>query len=512
MSEYVPGVALAADDPAPARLASVAIIFRRGARGAELFWLKRRASLRFAGGYFAFPGGRVDPDDRLVPVHGAPDEASATRIAAAARELFEETGVLAARGSVAERAVVERGRRDLLAGSLDFGALLEAWGATLDAADFPAAGRWVTPTSSPIRFDTHFHLVELPEGQTPTAEPGEYERGEWIAPEEALARWAVGAELLHPPTLYVLRTLAERSPEDALAALAAPAGVAADGTPTEIEFQQGLRVVPLRSRTLPPATHTNAYVLGNGELVVVDPGADEGEHLEPLRELLAGLLQAGFRVRAIVLTHDHVDHVAGAAALQAWLKRPIWAHEETARRRPELTIERALRDGDTFTLAGEPAMQWHVLHTPGHAAGHLVLIDDASRACVAGDMVAGMGTVVIPPEGGDMGAYVAQLRRLTGLVRVMYPAHGQPIHDGPGQLAEYEAHRRWREERVAEALESAIGPLTPGEVLPLAYADVAEALWPVAELNTRSILAKLEHEGRAARVPGQDRWGAQRLP
>src|SRR5688572_14606512 len=97
MSEMIPGMP---PPPAPAkpRDAAAVVMFRRGKAGVEVFWLKREAAMAFAGGFYAFPGGRVDPSDAAVKVEGATGAEAAAR-AAAARELFEETGVLAAQGS-----------------------------------------------------------------------------------------------------------------------------------------------------------------------------------------------------------------------------------------------------------------------------------------------------------------------------------------------------------------------------------------------------------------------------
>jgi len=155
-------------------------------------------------------------------------------------------------------------------------------------------------------------------------------------------------------------------------------------------------------------------------------------------------------------------------------------------------------------LSGPRPMRWRVLHTPGHARGHVCLFDEASRAAVVGDMVAGVGTIVIDPPEGVMAEYLAQLERLKALpVTTLYPSHGPVIADGPAKLDEYLMHRRWREEKVLAALK-ALGAPTVEQLVEKAYDDVQAFVWPIAERNTIAILEKLEGEGRAQR--DGERW------
>jgi endoribonuclease LACTB2 len=117
---------------------------------------------------------------------------------------------------------------------------------------------------------------------------------------------------------------------------------------------------------------------------------------------------------------------------------------------------------------------------------------------VAGDMVAGFGTIVIDPPEGDMAVYLAQLQRLIDVgARTLYPSHGAPIPDGPGKLNEYLVHRAWREQKVLAALSEVALPLET--VVERAYDDVASVVLPIAERSTLAILEKLAAERKAAR-------------
>lgn len=497
MSERLPGLGLGLDltyTPPEPRPSAVAVLFRRTEGGVEVFWVKREKKLAFAGGFYAFPGGKLDVGDAEVPVRGASGEEASLR-AAAARELFEEAGVLVAEGAEAlPPEKLSELRRGLLAGERTWGGLLKAEGLALRAEDFRAAGRWITPPSLPVRFDTHFYLVEAPAGSKAEWWPGELAEGAWVKPAEALARWGDGTALLHPPALHAFQVLGTFTDEaEARARMQMPPycpGYVAQ----RIEFQQGVRVVALETATLPPATHTNAYVLGNGELLVVDPGASDVKQYAKLLSLLSGLKSEGYRPVAVVLTHHHGDHIGGARAVKERLGVPLWCHARTADRL-DFPVERLLEDGEVLELAGEVPQRWRVLHTPGHARGHVCLVDERSRSAVVGDMVAGVGTIVIDPPEGNMREYLVQLARLRDLpVTTLYPAHGSPIPDGPGKLQEYIHHRAQRESLILQAVPAEGATLA--QVVAAAYADTPPLLHPVAERSALATLEKLVEEGR----------------
>ncbi len=497
MSEALPGVPPPPPPAAPKDAAAV-VLFRRAADGGgvEVFWLKRDPGLRVAGGFYAFPGGKLDPSDAEVPVHGATGHDA--QLAAAARELFEETGVLLARGT--ERLTTgERDafRRQLLDEQTSFHDGLSRHALTIHAADFVPAGRWVTPEFMPVgRFDARFSLVEVGPDTHAEVWPGELSEGAWVRPADALTQWEAGRALLHPPNLHVLQVMnAFTDVASALDALRAPPDTERFIS-HRLEFQRGIRLVPLVTPTLPPATHTNTYLLGTHEFVVVDPGSPDDEQLETLFRRVEALVQSGAVFKAIVLTHHHFDHVAGVPRLAQRFGVPVWAHPRTADRVP-VPVERLLVEGDVIELDGPLPMTWQVLATPGHARGHVTLVDRRSRAAVVGDMVSGVGTIVIDPPEGDMAEYLRQLERLKAHVGTIYPAHGPAIPDGVAKLDEYLRHRAWREAKVYQALASFSEPVTLGDLVTRAYDDVASFVWPIAERNTAAIVEKLVAEGRA---------------
>ncbi|HEX6202926.1 MAG TPA: MBL fold metallo-hydrolase [Thermoanaerobaculia bacterium] len=530
--------AAARPKPRPPRASAAVVLWRPAGEGdgVEVYWVQRAESQAFMGGWHAFPGGGVSSADLAVPVQGMPeglDERLSSAeafpdslaeglpegtvlepdlvpglLACTIRELFEETGVLLveellpdrAEGPVASAAALETARRRLTSGEARFSEVIAELGLTPDASSLVFAGRWLTPPFAPLRFDTRFFLLAWPRRAAlqPTFDRDECAAGEWLPPDEAVERWRQGEVIAAPPVLHLLRVLAEDGPEAGLPRLRHPAE--ADlGPYRRIEFRPGVVLLPVATRTLPPADRTNAYLLGTGDRVLVDPGSDDPTEIDRL-EAAARALQAGGegRVTAIWLTHHHPDHVGGVAELRRRLDVPVAAHRRTAELLAGrgVEVDRELADGERVVLAGEPPFPLTVLHTPGHAPGHLCFFDETWGSLLTGDMVTGLGTVVIDPPLGDMDDYLASLDRLLALApRTLFPAHGPAIRDAAGKLRELAAHRHWREERVLAAWRD--GLREPAAMLPRVYDDVPREAWPLAE---RQILAHLERLRRAGRL------------
>ncbi len=219
------------------------------------------------------------------------------------------------------------------------------------------------------------------------------------------------------------------------------------------DLSWGVKVFPCKTETLPPATHTNCYALGGSRVVVVDPGPTRQTEQQELVAWLAGMNADHRRVEAVLLTHHHPDHVGAADFLASALNVPIWAHEATASLLPRFPISRMLADGDVIELAGRVNHGWRVLHTPGHAPGHICLFEPALRVLVLGDMVASQGTILIRPQDGDMTEYLHSLERLARLASTLgLPAHGQPIESPVDVLRATYEHRLARERAVLDAV------------------------------------------------------------
>lgn len=265
----------------------------------------------------------------------------------------------------------------------------------------------------------------------------------------------------------------------------------------------GVALVAVRTPTLPPATHTNAWILDGPEgLTVVDPASPYDDQQAMLFEALAAEIGAGRTVRRLLLTHHHHDHVLGAEDLRARLasigcEAPVAAHPVTAalvRERAGVRVDEPVEDG--ADLGGFVARL-----TPGHAPGHLILHHAAHGWIVAGDMVAGVGTIVIDPDEGDLGSYLASLEQMRALdAAALLPAHGPVLHHPEAVLSMYIAHRHQRTEQIRAALDR-LGRATPLEIAPIVYPELPEPLRPVAAAQILTHLRWLAAHGHASSEP-----------
>lgn len=262
------------------------------------------------------------------------------------------------------------------------------------------------------------------------------------------------------------------------------------------ELSSSLVAFAAKTPTLPPATHTNSYALGGRDVLLIEPATPYEDEQREWIAWATGLVSQGRRPVAIAVTHHHADHVGGLEVLARELALPVWAHARTAER-VGLPVDRVLEDGDELTLDGPVAARWRVLHTPGHAPGHVCFHEVDRGVLVVGDMVASQGTILVEIHDGHMATYIAQLRRLAGLgARLALPAHGEPIDEPTALFERYVAHRLMREEKVYAAVAAAPRPATVAELVPLAYDDAPVALYPIAKLALEAHLVKLVEDGR----------------
>jgi glyoxylase-like metal-dependent hydrolase (beta-lactamase superfamily II) len=272
-------------------------------------------------------------------------------------------------------------------------------------------------------------------------------------------------------------------------------------------MRPGIVLVPVRTPTLPPATHTNCYVVGGREVVVIDPASPYEDEQAALDELVDTLTRVeGRRVREIIATHLHPDHVGGIEHLSERLGVPVAAHPITAASlEGKVRVDRHIEDGERIELEGPPDITLRAVHTPGHARGHLCFFEERNRALITGDLIVGLGTVMIDPPEGNMVDYLASLARVRALEpTVIFGAHGPAVGNPAAKIDEYVAHRIEREAKIAGAVAS--GAATLEEIVAVVYTDVPEKLHKLAERSVLAHLEKLESDGR---VTGDgDRWSS----
>jgi len=234
--------------PVEPRPAASVILVRAAAPGApeplEAYLIRRDPAMRFLGGYYAFPGGKVDPHDAsaeaLARCHGlAPEEAAQCFVAdakvpplaywvAAVRELLEETGILLAceasgraidPGEPPVAAAVSEGRKALIAGQTSFADILARAGWRADLRPLRYLSHFVTPRTSPIRFTARFFLCQVPAGQQPSLFTEEASEAFWLHPGEGWRRFMAGEMAMAEPAQFSLGYLAQfRSLEELWAA------------------------------------------------------------------------------------------------------------------------------------------------------------------------------------------------------------------------------------------------------------------------------------------------------
>jgi len=247
-------------------------------------------------------------------------------------------------------------------------------------------------------------------------------------------------------------------------------------------------------------TGTCVYIVGDGEVAVVDPGPADPAHLE-------GLIGAipGERIGLIVVTHSHRDHAAGAAALKRMTGAPIVgarAHAATggassradASHALDYAPDEALADGARVAGRG---FTLEAVATPGHAANHLAFALLEEDGLFSGDHVMGWSTSVIAPPDGSMRDYLASLEKVSRRREAVYwPGHGAPVADPQRYVRALISHRRQREAAILACLEA--GEASLGEIVARVYPSLAPALIGAASLSTLAHLEDLTERGLVA--------------
>ena len=248
-------------------------------------------------------------------------------------------------------------------------------------------------------------------------------------------------------------------------------------------------------------TGTGTYVVGTGEVAVIDPGPLDPGHLDALAAALAGET-----VAAILITHTHMDHSPGAVPLKARTEAPVigCAPLVLADDGPRADAgfdasyapDRVLADGEA--VAG-PGWTLRAVHTPGHTSNHLCFALEEEGALFTGDHVMGWSTTVVAPPDGDMAAYMASLEKLlTRDDRILYPTHGAPVTEPQRWVRHLIGHRRQREAQIMGLLEA--GPRTIPEMVESMYASVDPRLWGAAGRSVLAHLLDLEARSRVSRA------------
>ena len=238
---------------------------------------------------------------------------------------------------------------------------------------------------------------------------------------------------------------------------------------------------------------TGTYILGRGNVAVIDPGPLDAAHIEAILRATAGET-----ITHMLVTHTHMDHSPGCRLLAAHADAKTYGfgRHGAGKIAAGVLVEEGgdmdfepdvrVRDGDVVAGDGWSA---ECVHTPGHTSNHVCYALREENALFTGDHVMGWSTSVVAPPDGDMKSYMASLDKLLGRDDAVYwPTHGPSIVEPKPHVRAFVAHRREREDQIRSCLAAGVERIE--DMVPLMYAGVPRQLHPAA---ARSVLAALHY-------------------
>ena len=466
----------------PPRPSATLMITRDGDEGVEVLLGYRSKSMPAFPGYWAFPGGGVSRVDK----EAAESLGISVQHCAILREVVEELGLAPMDGKMVE---VEEQFRDMVVfDKANWFPLALDGDISIDTEGIRIISMRTTPPFGPMRFEnTFFHIHAQSHDDFSLVGQTEFEDARWMRPQDVIGAWQNHAIKVAPPVVTLLMEVVRclEIMNGDMESVAIDLEKRKPGR-RSILFAHGVEVVPVKTATLPPADHTNCYLVGDpeGDFVLVDPAF---RHREGMEEVAEAVDRHKGELIAILYTHTHSDHLADIGLLKEAFDVPIWSGTGQH--------DRLLSDGEILSLGNQ---EWRVLHTPGHHPHHICLLSEAGL--IAGDMVAGIGTILVPPGEGDMETYVVQLERLLDEdPHLIFPSHGPVIPLPDKVLEHYISHRMKRHQAVFNALEHAS---ELNEIARIAYSDTPDAHPGLAVDQTLSHLLSHEKNGNVRRHDG----------
>lgn len=382
---------------------SVAVILRVKD---EVLICQREYHLTAFAGHWTFPGGRIDPEDygpkKLDLDH--PIE----QINALTREAQEELGI---------NLIEDFGEGKIL--------------------KFTRMRTSVSPDFNPHRYQTHFYMVEYKNKPRLTFEEYEIRKHWWTTASNFLNRFNQGKVLTVPPIIFLMQDLCNIKFEYQ------------EHDVPWVEMIKGLVQIMPKSVTLPPAERTNAFLIGD---LLVDPSPKSDQEYKHFLKTLSHFAKP----KKVMITHHHPDHIQYGPTLAEEFKIPLLLSQYTY----DILVKK--KGIDFFKSAkieiiqeGDLLTNWQdqkviAIEVPGHDEGQLALMPENKFWFIAGDLFQGIGSVVIPREGGHMGKYMESLKKVISLdPNVIIPSHGIPL-GGTYVLKKLLEHREKRLEQVRE--------------------------------------------------------------
>ena len=260
----------------------------------------------------------------------------------------------------------------------------------------------------------------------------------------------------------------------------------------------GLRRVVARNPSPFTFHGTATFIIGAGNVAVIDPGPSDPEHVHALREALRGET-----VTHYLVTHTHRDHSPATAIMKHAMDAPSFAYGRHGAGKLEqgVQVEEGgdmafapdvqVRDGDIIEGDG---FSFECVYTPGHTSNHMCFQHRESRTLFTGDHVMGWNTTIVSPPDGDMGQYMASLHKLLQRDDALYrPTHGPAISNPKPYVHAYVQHRQRREAQVLTLLDEGVHRIHA--MVPRMYAELAHSMYPAASRSVFATLALLVERG-----------------
>ena len=252
---------------------------------------------------------------------------------------------------------------------------------------------------------------------------------------------------------------------------------------------------------------TGTYILGEGNVAIIDPGPDQPEHVKAIVEGLKNET-----ISHILITHTHNDHSPAAKALKEITGAPTYGFGPHGSGKPALKLT-AQVGGDIDFRPDEKTQDgsviygndWIVscLHTPGHTSNHICFSWDEEKVLFPGDQVMGWSTSIVSPPDGDMGDYMRSLDKLMSRDdKIYYPTHGPEILEPQKLISAFQDHRREREEKILECLK--LGNDTIDQMVQTVYQDVSERLHAAAARSLFATVIYLVEQKKVEAIEGLD--------
>tara|TARA_Y100001970_G_scaffold86122_1_gene108517 strand:- start:342 stop:1883 length:1542 start_codon:yes stop_codon:yes gene_type:complete len=501
MGELPEGMEMPKSERAAPRPSASVILSREREGGHEILLGHRVSELPAFPDVWSFPGGAISRVDRAVAeshpewLQNRDDRVS---VFALLREMVEELGVVPdGKGGLTE--VGEDIRAEVCADKANWRSLMELGALTCQEFHCEVITDRTTPPQAPARFhNLFFHVPTGDPGVTPTFPPGrsEFDEFRWWRPIDLVSSWEANEIRLPPPIVTLARDLVEGIEMEG--DLQSACDTLAADPPTgkhRFEYGPGVECVLIPTDTLPPATHTNCFILGErgGERVVIDPAAKDEEGFEELAFKIQEIYDDGSSIIATIFTHRHPDHIGDLKRISEIYQAPIWASKETLAVISPCDSDRVLKEGDSFILDGPSGgIRWDVIESPGHCPGQICLVGESG--IVSADNCTLVGTILVPSGEGDMGAYISGLERIRSLdPKVLFPGHGPLIANPKRVLTDYIEHRKARHQKVLEAVRAGNSDIS--RIASAAYTDSPGVHPLLAQDQALSHLKELQRTG-----------------